>query len=254
MSKPQALQICRAKAANPEIIDHWFFTILKPMLEKFNLMNAPHRIYNADETSFSLCGRPQRVIAKKGAKSPQYIVGGTGKENITVHGCVSASGQLLPPYILYMGQRLMVDYTQGGPIGSRYGVSAKGWMTEVNFLDWFRNQFIPSLPPERPVILILDGHKSHIQYEVLQLAKQHRVEIAKLPSHTTHLRPLDLSVFKPMKEWYDREARKLFIAKRRYITKKDFAQLIFRVWQSYKPEIGINGFRKLAFSPFLEKQ
>ena len=47
----------------------------------------------------------------------------------------------------------MVDYTQGGAIGSRYGVSAKGWMTKVNFLDWFRNLFIPSLPPERPVII-----------------------------------------------------------------------------------------------------
>ena len=108
------------------------------MLEKFNLMNAPHCIYNADETSFSLCSRPQRVTAKKGAKSPQYIVGGTGKENITVHGyVVSASGQLLPPYILYTGQQLMVDYTLGGPIRSRYGISAKGWMTKVNFLDWF---------------------------------------------------------------------------------------------------------------------
>ena len=56
-----------------------------------------------------------------------------------------------------------------------------------------------------------------------------------------------------MKEWCDREVRKLFIAKRLYITEKDFAQLIFRVWQLYKPEIGINGFRKAGIFPFSRK-
>ena len=51
-------------------------------------------------------------------------------------------------------------------------------------LDWFRNRFIPSLPQARPVLLILDGYNSHIQYEILKLAKEHQIEIAKLP-HTS---------------------------------------------------------------------
>ena len=65
-------------------------------------------------------------------------------------------------------------------------------MNEVNFVDWFKNLFIPSLPEERPVILILDGHESHVEYEVRQLAIDNGIEIAKLPPHTTHLlQPLD---------------------------------------------------------------
>ena len=154
LRKPQALQIARAQSSTQEVIDHWFNNILKPMMEKTGVTDHPERIFNADETSFSLCGRPQRVVTKRGAKSPQFVVGGTGRENITVQGCVSASGQLLPPYILYTGQRLMFDLTQGGPLGSHYGVSLKGWMTEVNFLEWFKSQFIPALPKERPVLLI----------------------------------------------------------------------------------------------------
>ena len=145
----------------------------------------------------------------------------------------------------------MLDYTQGGPLGTRYGVSPKGWMTETNYLDWFRSTFIPSLPPERPVLLIIDGHKTHIQYEVLQLAKANEIEIAKLPPHTTHLlQPLDLSLFKPMKEWYDREAHKLFMGDICYITKRDFPGLIGKVWNSYRPEIAINGFKKAGIYPF----
>ena len=161
LRKPQSLQIARAVSSTSDVVSHWFTSVLKPLLDKHNLHLHPDRIYNADETSFSLCGRPCRVVTKRGAKSPQFVVGGTGRENVTVQMCVSASGQLLPPYILYTGQRLMFDLTQGGPLGARYGVAPKGWMTEINFLDWFKNQFIPALPRERPVLLIVDGQVSY---------------------------------------------------------------------------------------------
>ena len=241
----------RAKAVTPEIINHWFMDVLKPILDRADLHYHPERIFNADETSFSLCGRPHRVVCKCGAKSPQFFVGGTGKENITVQGCMSASGTFLPPYILYTGQQLMFDQTQGGPLGMRYGVSPKGWMTKINFLDWFRNQFIPALPEERPVLLILDGYKSHIKYEVRELAKQHSIEIAKLPSHTTHvLQPLDVSTFKPLKEAYDTVAHNFFRTHRRYINKRDFPALLATAWKTFKPEMAINGFRKTGILPF----
>ena len=81
--KPQALQLSRAKAANNETIDYWFLNILQPMLDKTGLKAYPNRIFNADETSFSLCGRPQKVVTQRRGKSPQFIVGGTGRENIT---------------------------------------------------------------------------------------------------------------------------------------------------------------------------
>ena len=68
LRKPQSLQLSRAKAACPETIDHWFFKILEPLLHKTGLINHPDQIYNADETSFCLTGRPQKVIACKGAK------------------------------------------------------------------------------------------------------------------------------------------------------------------------------------------
>ena len=53
------------------------------------------------------------------AKSPQCVIGGTGRENIMTQCCVSATGHFLLPYILYSGQRLMFDYTQRGPAGAK---------------------------------------------------------------------------------------------------------------------------------------
>ena len=251
MRKPQSLQLARARNANIETVDHWFNNILKPLIDKTGLLNHPERIFNADETSFCLCGRPQKVVAKRGAKSPQYTVGGTGKENITVQVCVSAAGQLLPPYILYTGQRLMHTHTQDGAPGTRYAVSAKGWMTKANFVDWFRNMFIPYLPSERPVLLIIDGHESHVKYEVRDLAAKNGIELAKLPSHTTHLlQPLDVSVMKPLKENYDKAAHTLFVTQRQYIKKTDFPSLIAKTWKQFQPQHAINGFKKTGIVPF----
>ena len=48
--------------------------------------------------------------------------------------------------------------------------------------------------------MILDGHKSHISLEVLQIARQHGLDMLSLPSHTSHaLQPLDVAYFGPFK-------------------------------------------------------
>ena len=104
--KPQSLQIARAKNTHAGTTDHWFYDVLQPLSEEKWAFKSPR---NADETSVCLCGRPQKVVARKGAKLPQYTVGGTGKENITVQVYISASGSLLPPYILYSGQQLIQE-------------------------------------------------------------------------------------------------------------------------------------------------
>ena len=169
--KPQQLQMIRAKASTSEIVNHWFTDCLKPVLDQLELADKPERIFNVDETSFALSGKPDYVLVKRATKSPQAIIGGSGRDNIMVQVCASASGKLLPPYIIYSGKHVMANSTRGGPVGTRYAVSENGWMTKVAYIDWFGSTFIPSLPSDHPpVLLIVDGHSSHVSYEVRQLA------------------------------------------------------------------------------------
>ena len=84
--------------------------------------------------------------------------------------CISGTGQLLPPYIVYSGKYLLSNCTNGGPVGTRYAVTTNGWMDTSTFIDWFKNLYIPALIMEKPVLLILDGHSSHVSYEVQELA------------------------------------------------------------------------------------
>ena len=39
--KPQALQMVKAKAATPEVVNHWFHQCLKPALDGLGLMDKP---------------------------------------------------------------------------------------------------------------------------------------------------------------------------------------------------------------------
>ena len=56
---------------------------------------------------------------------------------------------------------------------------------------------------ERPVLLILDGHFSHINGKVLRFAPQAHIDIFVLPSKTSHFtKPLDNMVFSALKREY----------------------------------------------------
>ena len=77
-------------------------------------------------------------------------------------------------------------------------MSKKGWIDTELFYHWLKNHFLKYAVPARPLLLIiLDGHSSHFQPEVLQYAKTSEV----LTPHTTHAtQPLDAVVFVPLKQ------------------------------------------------------
>lgn len=84
----------------------------------------------------------------------------------------------------------------------------RAWMTSYLFSAWI-SHFIASIrrngeiSPDNRHLLILDGHSSHATLEVIQEARSSGLDILTLPSHTSHaLQPLDVSVFKPFKQYF----------------------------------------------------
>lgn len=75
-----------------------------------------------------------------------------------------------------------------------------GWKRLGIFSKWFKDCSLPSATEERPHLLIYDGHSTHVLIEIIQLALSNKVTILKLPPDKTHvLQPLDVVVFKSMK-------------------------------------------------------
>ena len=91
---------------------------------------------------------------------------------------------------------------------SRYLQSARrrrhrnlsGYMDTSTFYRWFANHFIPNLPPARPVVLLVDGHDSHLNLELFQLAGKNGIYLYSLLQNATHLvQPADVGLFGPLK-------------------------------------------------------
>ena len=67
-----------------------------------------------------------------------------------------------------------------GP-GTKYARSEKGWIDTDLFEHWFNNHFLTHAVSSRPLLLILDGHKTHYQPHICQEAKKRKVIIFCLP-------------------------------------------------------------------------
>ncbi|XP_047028001.1 uncharacterized protein LOC124636095 [Helicoverpa zea] len=133
-----------------------------------------------------------------------------------------------------------------------YAASAKGWMETDIFHNYFEKVLIPSFGEERPALIIYDGHSTHVDARVVELAVRNNVTILKLPPHTSHLlQPLDISVFKSFKAIWD---AKLVEWQRRNVgtkmPKNVFSQTMADTWQQTNPEVIKSGFKKAGIYPF----
>jgi hypothetical protein len=91
-------------------------------------------------------------------------------------------------------------------------------MTAYLFSAWISHfvaaiQRTSGISPTQCYLLILDGHNSHITLEVARAAKSVGLDLISLPLHTSHaLQPLDVSIFKPFKQFF-REYRDFWMSK-----------------------------------------
>jgi hypothetical protein len=87
---------------------------------------------------------------------------------------------------------------------SEIGLSPKGKIYSELFLELFKF-FISSIPPARPVILLMDSHALHISPEVISLAKSHEF-LLTFASHTTRLlQPPNVGIYKSLKSHWSQE-------------------------------------------------
>ena len=53
-----------------------------------------------------------------------------------------------------------------------YGASEKGWINTELFDSWFDDLFLPSAVAARPLLLLLNGHSTHYQLDVIKKARK----------------------------------------------------------------------------------
>ena len=242
-------------AINKETLSH-YFKLLKDVLDECGLLDNPAQIYNVDESGVPFDFKTPNVVAEIGSKKIWYRQAGK-KGQVTIVACANATGQALPPMVIFDAKNLNYAWTKNEVPGTRYGLSDNGWINTDLFEGWLAEHFIRHAVPGRPLLLLLDGHSTHYQPDVIRFARDHDVVMLCLPPHTTHeAQPLDVGVFSSLKSQWTQVCHDYFHKNSgRVITKFNFNLLFSQAWLKYLvPGNIIAGFKKCGVYPYDPKQ
>ena len=135
---PQALSYSRAAGASKPAVDD-FFAKLGGLYGRLNLINKPMQVYNVDETGISVVHKPGKVLTAVGRKHVYSITSGEKGKTYTVVVCVSASGQAMPPLMIYPRKRAVPESMRVSAVpGTMFSVSDNGWITQEIYYEWFK--------------------------------------------------------------------------------------------------------------------
>lgn len=169
----------------------------------------------------------------------------------------SAAGLTCPPMIIYPYQRIPDRVVESVPKGWGIGRSDNGWMTAPVFYEYIANVFYPSVVSANvafPVILYIDGHKTHLTKEVSELCKSLQIHlIALYPNATRILQPADVAAFKPLKTAWKKQLRLWYLENDTgaILNKINFAPLLKKTVDcATKESTAVNGFRTTGLFPF----
>ena len=97
------------------------------------------------------------------------------------------------------------------------------------------------------MVLLFDGHFSHISLNLVTISRENRVHHMLLPSNTTHvLQTLDVGVYGPVKQaWKTILGRYKMFTRAANISKEDMPMLVSQLWDaSFKPQHLKGGFQE----------
>ncbi|XP_063626422.1 uncharacterized protein LOC134798019 [Cydia splendana] len=252
-----AQNLCKARDnVTEDEIEKWFSEVESDLKKRglSQVLEHPERIFNTDESAFFLNPKPGRVLAKTGQKFV-YSCSGDEKKNLTVLITGNAAGNLAPTMVVYDYARIPPAISATYPKDWGIGRSESGWMCSGTFYEYVTNVFNPWLIKEnieKPVLLFLDGHSSHLTLHLANFCSRNGIEVVALNPHSTHImQPMDVAVFRPLKLSWREEVRTWKMQNLGQVLEKhDFAPVFKTGLEKITVATIKNGFRASGLYPF----
>lgn len=247
---PEATSFSRATAWNKHTKDE-FFTNLREARCRHDY--PPQNIYNVDETALTTVQKPQKIVAGKGSKQVGRMTSAERGTLVTACCCANAVGNTVPVFFVYPRVHFKPHMMIGGPAGCIGTANPSGWMTAECFLQWMKHfATFAQCSSENRVLLLLDNHDSHISYDCLQFASENGITMLTFPPHTTHkLQPLDVSVYGPLKRFYNASCDSWMMSNARPMTIYDIASVSTSAFaKAFTPANIVAGFKRCGIEPF----
>lgn len=188
-----------------------YFTELRVILEKYDLIDKPGRIYCIDEVAIQYeSGQPKaRTIKSLKNTFPSR----SETTVVSLIGCGNALGNALPPFLIYPGFKVDSDLLKGKYPGVQ-GICTDNGLTDYSTMKtYLEKHFIDhamlgmrSRTP--PVLVLYDGSKSKVSPDTISWAKSHNIILFVLPPNSVNLKhPIEKGCFRQFKDFFIRETR-----------------------------------------------
>ena len=231
-------------------------------VEKYNI--TAENIYNWDEKGFVIgqASATQRIMSNEALESGRITRASQdgSREFISLLACISATGAVLPPALIYKGESSLQDtwledWVPGDT--AHFAISSNGWSSNAFGLHWLKTifqRYTSEVAKRSRRLLIVDGHSSHMNLRFIELCDQLRILLLILPPHSTHrLQPLDVSLFAPLARFYTNNLNNLMANSlgMTSLSKRSFWGVFWPAWQqAFTPANIASGFTKTGIWPF----
>jgi hypothetical protein len=205
--KPRLVEASRSEGCKKSIIEDWFST-WKNSVESCEIY--PSMLANFDETMIQ--PHTNTKVKVVGFKDTNATVVATEPElpHITLGVTIFADGTHSDHLLIYPSK--FVPQEVRGENSANYvhfsiAGQDSGWITKELFAEHCRKTLIPTFlerrarleklgVPHAVGVLLVDGHTSRLNSNLMEELRQHNIMMPVLPSHASHvLQPLDLAVF-----------------------------------------------------------
>jgi hypothetical protein len=244
----------RAKCEDPKIIQGHFDRV-RDIISEYGIL--PEDIYNFDETGFAmgLCATAKVITGSDRYARPKLLQPGN-REWVTAIEATNSTGWALPSYVIFKAKKnARLGWFDKLPDEWRINISDNGWTTDQIGLEWLKTHFIP-LTSGRTlgtyIMLILDGHGSHLTAEFDRTCTEHKIIPVCMPSHSSHLlQPLDVGCFAVLKRHYGQLVEQRIRLGFNHIDKIDFLTAFPSARaMAYKAQTIRNSFVATGLVPF----
>ncbi|CAH0721901.1 unnamed protein product, partial [Brenthis ino] len=143
--EPEGINNARA-AVTENRVRFWFKDLKEYMksIDALDVFDDPSRIFNGDETGFSLCPKSGKVLGPRGYKNLYIIKKTNDKENISVLIVFSADGKICPPLVIFPYVRPPKTLIESMPPTWILGRSESGWMKRRKETSYFWHEGLGS--------------------------------------------------------------------------------------------------------------
>ncbi|XP_072152519.1 uncharacterized protein [Bemisia tabaci] len=101
---------------------------------------------------------------------------------------INAAGEILPPTVIFKYVRVPKTILESVPSDWGAGVADSGWMTAKGFYEFMVNIFndwVEKRGIKEPELFFVDGHKSHVTYQLRKFCEENKIILITLPPNTT---------------------------------------------------------------------